>query len=149
MWNVQYICQLNNTPLKFLFIKYFVDGAVSSILVGYDHGTPHRTCVACRRGCEETDFSYLKEQSYSMLQLFYNRYSNAVYINTDIGIYLLVIMMLIIMFFDSHVRGSSVKNTKVLWHVKYLGQDYSVKRSVMWIHLLQQWRWITQVCTIA
>jgi hypothetical protein len=72
-----------------------------------------------------------------MLQLFYNRYSNAVYINTDIGIYLLVIMMLIIMFFDSHVRGSSVKNTKVLWHVKYLGQDYSVKRSVMWIHLLQ------------
>jgi cell shape-determining protein MreC len=72
-----------------------------------------------------------------MLQLFYNRYSNAVYLNTDISIYLLVIMMLIIMFFDSHVQASSVKNTKVLWHVKYLGQDYLVKRSVMRIHLLQ------------
>lgn len=102
----------------------------------YDHGTLHRTCVACSRGCEEGDFSYLKELSYFMLQLFYNRYSNAVNLNTDIGIYLLVIMMLI-MFFDSHVQGSSVKNTKVLWHVKYLGQDYSVKRSVMRIHLLQ------------
>jgi len=33
-------------------------------------------------------------------------------------------MMLIIMFFDSHVQGRSVKNTKVLWHVKYLGQDH-------------------------
>jgi len=66
-----------------------------------------------------------------------------VYLNIDIGIYLPVIMMLIIMFVDSHVRVSSVKNTKVLWHVKYLGQDHSVKKSVMQIHLLQQWRWIT------
>jgi len=66
-----------------------------------------------------------------------------VYLNTDISIYLSAIMMLIIMFVGSHVQGSSVKNTKVLWHVKCLGQDHSVKRSVMRIHLLRQWRWIT------
>jgi len=122
-----------------------LDGAVPCILVRLDHGTSHRTCVACRErgGWEESDFSFLNEWSYFMLQLFCNRYSNAVCLNIDISIYLSVIKMLIIMFVDSHVQGSSVKNTKVLWHVKYLGQDHSVKRSVMRIHLLQQWRWIT------
>lgn len=59
-----------------------------------------------------------KSKSYSLLQLLCNRTSNAVYLS--------VIMMLFIndsFFVDSHVQGSSVKNTRVLWHAKYLGQD--------------------------